>query len=50
LADGILLVPRAMVVVSKSCPNSHLGLINKAVLNGWVEAVAYKSALGEGKE
>lgn len=41
LEEGIMLVPRAMARISKNCPSQHKGIVEKAILYGWVEAVAY---------
>lgn len=41
IPDGMMLVPRAMMLITKECPKRHYELLFNAIVNGWIETVAY---------
>jgi hypothetical protein len=41
MTDGIRLVPRASIEISKSCPYNYQQIIADCIDRGWVKPVAY---------
>jgi hypothetical protein len=41
MTDGIKLVPRAGIEISKQCPSNYARMIAECVNNGWLKPVSY---------
>jgi len=41
MTDGIQMVPRACVEISKKCPDRYIDVIRKCLEKGWLVPVAY---------